>query len=345
MPESAPLAIDDLAHAYAGQPVLAGLSLTLAPGELLAVLGPSGCGKTTLLRAVAGLVEPQRGRIAIGGTVVADGSRTLVPVEQRRVGLVFQDYALFGHLSVRANVAFGLPRHEHHLVDGLLELVGLAGYGERRPTELSGGQQQRVAVARALAPRPQLMLLDEPFANLDPRLRDDLGLHVRALLRQRGTAGLLVTHDRHDALGLADRAVLLLPDAAGARVGQLGTPAELYRSPASAAVARLTGPVWEIPAEAHGEHATSALGTVPLRTTRHGRISVLARPEDLTVSDDPAGTATVTGVRFLGPAWRVRVAVGELAGDAEMPGERTPPPVGGRVRLTATTPLWAVAAG
>lgn len=342
MPDPAPLIIEELAHAYAGTPVLAPLSLTLEPGELLAVLGPSGCGKTTLLRAVAGLIDPTRGRITIGGELVNDDGRTLVPAEQRRVGLVFQDYALFGHMSVRANVAFGLPRARHHEVDAMLDLVGLRDLAERRPGQLSGGQQQRVAVARALAPQPRLMLFDEPFANLDPSLRDDLGVQVRALLHARGTAGLLVTHDRHDALGLGDRALLLLPGKNGATVGQLGTPTELYQRPVSGAVARLTGPVAVVPGHGDASTASSVIGTFPLREERRGALELLARPHELRFIADESGPLHVAGVRFLGAIRRLRLRGPVDEFDVDAPAGDAPPAEGSRGRVQALQPLWAV---
>ncbi len=341
-PSSAPLIIEDVAHAYADQPVLAGLSCELRPGELLAVLGPSGCGKTTLLRAVAGLLTPDRGRISINGEVVCDNGRTLVAVEQRRIGLVFQDYALFGQMTVRDNVAFGLPRDRRQETDALLDLVGLRDFAHRRPHELSGGQQQRVAVARALAPNPRLMLLDEPFANLDPSLRDDLGVQVRAWLAERGTAGLLVTHDRHDALGLADRALLLLPSPRGAVMAQLGTPSELYRTPASAAVARLTGPVVALAAVGNGPTASTIFGEFPLRIAAHGALTVLARPEDLRLLPAPDGPLTVIGRRFLGASWRLRCQWAKGTCDLDAPPDALPPAPGSRGTLGAAGPLWAV---
>jgi iron(III) transport system ATP-binding protein len=235
------LQVDGLVHAYGATPVLGGVDLTVRPGELVAVLGASGCGKTTMLRSIAGLVVPTGGRIHIGGREVVANGRERVPIERRRVGLVFQDYALFGAMTVAQNVAYGIGRDDARVAE-LLDRVGLAGLGDRRPSQLSGGQQQRVALARAMAPRPDLLLLDEPFANVDAERRAELGASLRRALAAEGRAALLVTHDRTDALSLADRVLVLVPGARGGVAGQLGTPEEVYGAPVDLQVARLTGP-------------------------------------------------------------------------------------------------------
>ena len=336
------LRITGLRHAYGAAPVLAGIDLDLAGGELLAILGASGCGKTTILRAVAGLVEPLAGRIELGGEVLTDvAQRRQVPVERRGVGVVFQDYALFPGLDVRGNVAFGLSRADQGRADELLDLIGLRELGRRRIAELSGGQQQRVALARALAPRPRLLLLDEPFANLDATLREDLALELRATLHQAGQAALLVTHDRHEALGLADRVAILVAGPAGAVIGQVADPATIYRRPASAEVARLTGPVGIFAGEAEGAVARTPLGTLPLAEAHQGTVTVLARPDDLsfTVGEGPV---TVRSRRFLGHA--TRIACTTPTGDCivDLPAGTPIPDEGGRGSIAATTPLWAI---
>ncbi len=201
------LELENVSHAYGTQLVVDHLSLRLAEGEIACLLGASGCGKTTVLRLIAGFETPKTGTIRLRGETVAQPVRSLAP-ERRRVGMVFQDYALFPHLTVAGNIGFGLKdtsASARRQIDELLALVGLSGSGKKYPHELSGGQQQRVALARALAPRPHLLLLDEPFSNLDVALRERLSLEVRAILKQAGMAAILVTHDQHEAFAVASR--------------------------------------------------------------------------------------------------------------------------------------------
>jgi len=339
-----PLEVVGLEHDYGGPPVLAGLDLTLAPGELLAVVGPSGCGKTTLLRAVAGLVLPAAGTIRIAGREVVAGGRERVPAEARRVGLVFQDYALFGHMSARRNVAFGLGDRDPERVDELLRATGLEALGERLPGELSGGQQQRTALARALAPRPHLLLLDEPFANVDAGRRRDLGRVLRDVLAREGASALLVTHDPVDAMGLADRLAVLLPGPAGGRLAQCDEPAVVYRRPIERAVAALLGSVSAVAGEAAGPTAETALGRFDLAAPREGRVELLARPEQLAFAPEPDGPATVRVRRFLGHAYRLELDTpgGPLEVDAS---PEDAPAAGARGRVTAREPLWAAPGG
>jgi iron(III) transport system ATP-binding protein len=276
------------------------LDLDVARGELLAVLGPSGCGKTTLLRLVAGLEVPDDGRIEVRGRVVADGRRA-VPPEQRRIGMVFQDYALFPHLDVAANVAYGLRRsHEDRdaTVQQALRLVGLEGLGSRRPAQLSGGQQQRVALARALAPSPDLVLLDEPFSNLDAALRDAVRREVRDILRRAGATALFVTHDQDEALSLADRVAVL--DAG--RLHQVAEPHELYRSPATRFVAEFVGDAEVLDGRRAGQFlvdtAIGRLGT--LVRLEAASQAVVVRPEAVTVHRHGELNATVDDVVYFG---------------------------------------------
>ena len=223
------LRVDNLSVAYGGPPVLTDLSLEIAPGELVALLGPSGCGKTTLLRSIAGLERPTHGTISVGGRVVTD-NENFVPPERRRIGMVFQDGALFPHLDVQRNVAYGLPRDQRRngRVDEALAMVGLADVADRMPGTLSGGQQQRVALARALAPRPGVLLLDEPFSNLDATLRLQVRAEMHRLLVDLGITTIFVTHDQEEAFVLGDR-VAVLHDG---HLVQVGTPDDLYRRPA-----------------------------------------------------------------------------------------------------------------
>lgn len=207
------------------------ITLTAPAGEITCLLGASGCGKSTLLGLAAGLLRVQQGAIALDGVVLAD-ERASPPPEARPVGLVFQDGALFPHMTLAANVAFGLPRARAGEADGWLAKVGLAGMGARYPHELSGGQQQRAALARAMAPGPQVLLMDEPFASVDIVLRRSLRRECRILLREAGSTVVLVTHDPAEALDIADRIAVM----EGGRIVQFGTPDELHHAPATAAV-------------------------------------------------------------------------------------------------------------
>ena len=232
------LAISNLVVDYEREPVLRGLDLAVAEGEILAVLGPSGCGKTTLLRTIAGLETPTAGDVQLDGRSLLD-----LPAHRRGVGLMFQSFALFPHLNVIDNVAFGLEMQgagkngARDRAWGLLELVGLAGFDDRRVTSLSGGEQQRVALARSLAPQPRLLMLDEPLGSLDAALRDRLTLELRAIFRHLGLTALYVTHDQHEALAIADRVAVLREG----QVEQVGAPATVYRAPASEFVATFLG--------------------------------------------------------------------------------------------------------
>lgn len=237
------LDLDSVTVSYVegGASVLDQLSMEVEPGEFVSILGRSGVGKTTLLRVLAGFERVSSGYIRVGGRLV-ESSFVHVPPERRRIGLVFQDYALFPHLTVQQNVEFGLkgePRDRRSSqARQMISLVGLAGMEERYAHELSGGQQQRVALARALAPEPVAILMDEPFSNLDRELRSSLRREVRRIVKAAGVTALLVTHDREEALSLADK-VAVMTDG---RIAQYGTPEEVYASPKSPDVARLVGP-------------------------------------------------------------------------------------------------------
>jgi iron(III) transport system ATP-binding protein len=272
--------------------------LCVERGEVVALLGPSGCGKTTLLRLVAGFESPDAGTIELDGTPVA-GNGAWVPPERRRVGMVFQDYALFPHLTVADNVGFGLKRGERGArVPGLLALVDLCGLGGRYPHELSGGQQQRVALARALAPAPELVLLDEPWSNVDPHLRGELREELARVLRPLGVTVVLVTHDREEAFSVADRIALMR----NGTVVQEGTPEELYRAPASRWAAEFVGAGNFLPGRlAPGGVVETAIGVFPARNPNgSAAVEVLIRPELLELRPDPAGDAEVVAREFRG---------------------------------------------
>lgn len=274
-----------------------GATLTLASGQFLALLGPSGCGKTTFLRLIAGFEEPDAGTLTIGQREVA-GPLGSVPPEQRQVGMVFQDYALFPHMNVAQNIAYGLPRGAQRAprVEELLAIVGLEGLATRMPHELSGGQQQRVALARALAPHPQVLLLDEPFSNLDAGLRLSVRTEVRQILRNAGVTVLFVTHDQEEALSLADQVAVMLRG----KVVQTAPPRVLYQRPVTHEVAAFVGAANFLPGAAHDDSVTCALGTLPLARPLRGPVEVLVRPEMLQLSPDTHSPHVVVQQTFFG---------------------------------------------
>jgi iron(III) transport system ATP-binding protein len=270
-------------------------SLCVDRGEVVALLGPSGCGKTTLLRVVAGFEPPEVGTVTVAGRRVVD-ERTWVPPEQRRVGMVFQDYALFPHLTVAENVGFGLPRRaRRERVPELLAIVGLVGLERRYPHELSGGQQQRVALARALAPAPELVLLDEPWSNVDPFLRETLRSEIVEIIRPLGVTVVLVTHDREEAFSLADR-IALMRDG---RVVQEGTSEELYYAPVSRWAAEFVGAANVLPGDRAQALLRATLAGLPANGAARDA-PVLIRPELLELAPDPAGPGRVVAREFRG---------------------------------------------
>ena len=281
------LHVNDLSVAYDGPPVLTDLSLEIAPGELVALLGPSGCGKTTLLRSIAGLERPTRGTISVGDRVVS-GNGAFVAPERRRIGMVFQDGALFPHLDVRRNVAYGLPRDQRRSGRGeeARAMVGLADVADRMPGTLSGGQQQRVALARALAPRPGVLLLDEPFSNLDTTLRLQVRAEMHRLLVDLGVTTIFVTHDQEEAFVLGDR-VAVLHDG---RLAQVGTPDALYRRPVDRWVATFVGDANLFRCDRPNGSCRTPVGEVPVLVGCDGPADLLLRPEDLAVGKGDCGT-------------------------------------------------------
>ena len=274
-----------------------GAELCVERGEFVALLGPSGCGKTTLLRLLAGFEEPDAGEVFLDERRVAGGG-TWVPPEQRRVGLVFQDYALFPHLSVAENVGFGVerPRRREHVRDALAH-VGLTGYEGRYPHELSGGQQQRVALARALAPRPSIVLLDEPWSNIDPLLRAAVRGELAGILRAAGVTVVLVTHDREEAFSLADRIALMCDGV----IVQAAAPEELYANPATRWAAEFVGAGNFLPGTLDGDVVETVLGRFPVRNANGVKdVDALIRPELLELRPDPDGPAEVIAREFRG---------------------------------------------
>ena len=333
---------------YSAHEVLRGLDLTIEEGALVVVLGPSGCGKTTLLRAIAGFQRLHSGTILLDDVLLA-GPHVHLPPERRRIGIVPQEGVLFPHLDVGHNVGFGLRRRAERdrRVAEMLDLVELKGFERRRPAELSGGQQQRVALARALAPSPALILLDEPFAALDTLLRVQVRSDVRRVLLDTKTTALLVTHDRDEALSMADAVAVM---DAGV-IAQVAPPDIVYREPASLAVARAVGDVVVVPGSVHAGIATCALGRLAVRPgSPEGAVDVMLRPEQLvlaTLGQASAPGENLTGsvqrVEFLGHEARVTVRVGALVVETRVVADRRPA-VGDAVRLAVHGAAGAFAA-
>ena len=298
------LNVADLYLSFGRTAVLQGFGFDLEAGEIACLLGHSGCGKTTALRAVAGFEQPERGRIALQERTLSDG-RLFVPPHLRRIGMVFQDYALFPHLNVADNIAFGLSGHSAEArkarVAELLSLIGLPDYGGHYPHQLSGGQQQRVALARALAPKPELVLLDEPFSNLDADLRTRLSKEVRSLLKQEKTSALLVTHDQQEAFAMADKIGIM----ADGRLQQWDTPYNLYHNPATPAIAGFIGQGVLLRGQMSGSHCVRLAlgefcGVVPHHCQSCREVDVLLRPDDVVHDDESPVSAEVLDKDFKG---------------------------------------------
>jgi iron(III) transport system ATP-binding protein len=290
------LEVEGLRHSYGDHEVVRGLAFSLAHGAIGCLLGPSGCGKTTVLRCIAGFEPVQEGVIRIAGHVVSAPSYTVAP-EQRRVGMVFQDYALFPHLDVAGNIGFGLRGERDARVRELAALVGLSGELGKYPHEISGGQQQRVALARALAPRPELLLLDEPFSNLDVDLRERLSHELRDIIKASGATAILVTHDQHEAFAMADEIGILHEG----RIQQWDSAYNLYHRPANRFVADFVGQGVFLPAKARGSGQLEIeLGLLQGDGNGKENLEVLLRPDDVVHDDAAATQAEVVHKAFRG---------------------------------------------
>lgn len=312
------LTVDTLTKRFApdAPPVVDGVSFAVKDGEIFALLGPSGCGKTTTLRLIAGFERADAGYVTLDRLTLCDASQH-VPPEQRGIGLVFQDYALFPHLNVLENVLFGLrglPRSERkERASAVLHAVGLSGYERRAPHHLSGGQQQRVAIARTMAPCPRLILLDEPFSNLDALLRQSTRAEIRAILKREDMSAVLVTHDQEEALSFADRVAVMR----NGRIEQIGTPEEVYHHPRTLFVAQFLGRTNLLLSTATGTEADTPLGRLTLNRPATGHVLLSLRPEHLTLDAPgtpeavPERTGKVTQREFKGHDITFRVVVGD----------------------------------
>ena len=308
----AELVLNSVSQSYGARQIIVDLSFALPEGTIGCLIGPSGCGKTTALRCISGFEPIQRGEIRVGGEVVSSSSHML-PAEKRNIGMVFQDYALFSHLTVAANIGFGLREHNASQrktrVDELLALVGLEAQAASYPHQLSGGQQQRVALARALAPKPRLLLMDEPFSNLDVELRERLSLEVRDILKHEATTALIVTHDQNEAFALADWLGVMQDG----RIQQWDTPYKLYHEPVNRFVADFVGQGALLVGEVINDHQVKIElgvlnGHIPVECDTNGcnecvrncKVDVLIRPDDIVHDDDSLLLAEVENKAFRG---------------------------------------------
>lgn len=302
------LTIDNLHKRYGEIRALAGVSFQVHQGEVLALLGPSGCGKSTLLGIIAGLEKPDQGSVSWQGNDLAG-----LPPHKRGFGLMFQDYALFPHMNVYDNVAFGLrmanqpPVEVQRLVKQALSLVGLPEFEGRDSNNLSGGEQQRVALARSLAPRPQLLMLDEPLGSLDRALRQRLLVDLHRILMQTGQTTLYVTHDQEEAFSLSDRVVVMQ----AGEVAQIGTPQQVYRQPISEFVARFLGfsNIFKGESDAVGKSVQTSLGKLPLPHPAYGKVRLLLRPDEVELGADGKFhiSGVLRGMNFRGGQTRAEV--------------------------------------
>ncbi|MEM7295982.1 MAG: ABC transporter ATP-binding protein [Pseudomonadota bacterium] len=292
------LSVIGLSRSFGPQSAVRDLSFEVKPGEVTCLLGRSGCGKSTTLRLIAGIDSPDCGRIAMGDKLLV-GPQTFVPPEQRGVGLMFQDFALFPHLTVAQNVGFGLPRRPDrmHRIGEMLERVTLTHHAHSYPHQLSGGEQQRAALARAIAPRPKLILMDEPFSGLDERLRDEVRDTTMAMLRDDGAAVVLVTHEPDEALGMADQIVLMRDG----QIEQIGSPQAIYNTPTSLYAMSFFSQVNALRYVFHKGYIVSPWGEIGVPPVKAGAVTLAIRAQDVRVGPCEGGAAArVRHVRYLG---------------------------------------------
>lgn len=350
MTQAAILHLQDITKQFEATtlPAVAQVTLTLQRGDLLGLLGPSGCGKTTLLRIVAGFERPQLGTVELAGRIVASPS-CWIPPEQRDTGMVFQDYALFPHLTVAENVAFGLKKKRDNKVSvqeriaESVSLVGLSGLEKRYPHELSGGQQQRVALARALAPRPALILLDEPLSNLDVQVRLRLRQEVRTILKETGTSAIFVTHDQEEALSISDQVGVMR----SGHLEQLGTPEDIYTNPASRFVAEFVTQANFLCAQRRGNFWETEVGSFAIETpnTQDSAFDtgeLMLREDNIILKPDDQGQVVIRDRYFLGREYRYYLQTPSGKPLQARTSLSTQFPVGMRVRLSLANPCVSI---
>ncbi|MGA7836087.1 MAG: ABC transporter ATP-binding protein [Acidimicrobiales bacterium] len=306
----APVVLDHVVRQFGSNRALDGLSLSINPGEFMALLGPSGCGKTTALRVLAGFEKLDGGRVLVDGKDVSS-----IPAQKRDMGMVFQSYSLFPNMNARDNVAFGLQLRKQRSstrkarANELLDLVGLGEHASKYPHQLSGGQQQRVALARAIAIEPRVLLLDEPLSALDAKVRAELRDQIRALQQRLAITTVFVTHDQEEAMSISDRVCVMY----SGRIEQVDTPSALYSHPATPFVGQFVGVSSRIPAIRHDDHVEVLGHDVKIRGDLNavpaGDLEALLRPEDLSIAVNPSGLGVVTHRSFLGSTTRVGVGV------------------------------------
>ena len=325
--DTLPLEVRGLRKSFGDVLAVDSVDLTLQRGELLALVGPSGCGKSTLLRLIAGLETADAGTVHLGGHLVEDG-QTRLPPERRSSGLVFQEHALFPHLTVRANVGFGVrdasSRDAATRVGEMLSLVSLDTHGDRYPHELSGGERQRVALARALAPAPSLMLFDEPFASLDHNLRVQLRLDVVAALRATGTPGVFVTHDQSEALAVGDRIAIMR----SGRIVQLDSPERVFHSPSDRFVAAFMGPASFLPVSVADGAMRTTLGPIDHSGNADGPLAAMVRPDDIAFERRPDGDVEIVAAEYHGSGWLLNARLGDGTAVIIAASHLDPPKVG-----------------
>jgi iron(III) transport system ATP-binding protein len=332
------LDVRGIGKTFAGvsQPAVQDAAFTVHTGEIFALVGPSGCGKSTTLRMIAGFEIPDAGTIMLDGNDI-----TRVEPQQRSIGIVFQDYALFPHLTVLENITFAIRKGDkmsrRQAASRYLDMVDLTGLGDRYPDQLSGGQQQRVALARTLAASPRLILLDEPFSNLDAMLRRATRREIRHLLKRNGVGVVFVTHDQEEAMSFADRIAVMR----GGRIEQIGSPEEVYSHPCNAFVAGFLGRTNLIPGKADGSEAMTPIGRVPLASTAHGNVLLSIRPEHLMLENGTDSNATIIARDFKGHDVTYWITVGthEYQVDTEFLCPFMP---GAKVRVVARAPAVVV---